>query len=405
MGAVAKWYVERHSNKGVDMSGNRIPVSGAILRWARRTANLDRRSAAQRAKTTVEQLTQWEEESLSPTVNQLRVLSSIYSRPLGTLLMPEPPEEDGALSLPDFRSASEQESIAPAALQRAILRARQQREDLLEISEILAEDPPNLPTSFRFSPADDPEGIGSAIRSLLTMDEIPQRKSIRPEEILRMLTRRIEEQGILVIQTQRVPIEAMRGFSLAEDRFPLIALNGADWPRGKIFTLLHELVHVGLRASGLCDLQQESSEKIERLCDAAAGAALLPREKILARSANLPRPLTSDQMSFLGVDFGASGEAVTLRLVSLGKVKWEEYLRLRPIFRAAYRTHRKEQKDSRNSDAPLYYQMKVRDLGRPFIRTILRAYGEDALSSRDLAAMLDMKYDKVPRLRPLVEAG
>lgn len=93
-----------------------------------------------------------------------------------------------------------------------------------------------------------------------------------------------------------------------------------------------------------------------------------------------------------------------LRLVSLGRVTWDEYFALRPEFKAAYKSFKDNEKATRDKEAPIYYQLKVRDLGRPFIRKVLQAYGEDAVSSRDLAVMLDVKFDKVPKLAQMVGA-
>ncbi|MGO4956762.1 ImmA/IrrE family metallo-endopeptidase [Luteococcus sp. Sow4_B9] len=382
----------------------RIPVNGEVLQWARQTAGLDQETASERLRVKVDQLKQWEDGLLNPTMNQLRQLAKVYSRPLGALLMPEPPRDEVTPALPDFRRPSEQDHVQPAALQKAIIRARQQREDLLEISELLGEEIESRSPKFSFSKTDGPEKIGSLLRSLLKIDSLSTGKLQRPDETLRLLVDRVERLGVLVIQVQNVSADAMRGFSLAEDQFPVIALNGADWPRGKIFTLLHELVHVGLRASGLCDLQQESDKAVERLCDAAAGAALMPWGEMNALLVHLTRPLTVQQMSALGKEFGASGEAATLRFVSMGKVTWDEYFELRPAFRQAYKSYKADEKASRDGEAPIYYQLKVRDLGRPFIRKVLQAYGEDAVSSRDLAVMLDVKFDKVPKLATMVGA-
>lgn len=386
------------------MAAERMPVNGAVLLWARQTANLDVETAAQRVGTKPERLGQWEAGTTGPTLNQLRTLSKVYSRPLGALMMPFPPNEPPAPTLPDFRRPQEQAHVQPSALQKAIVRAQQQREDLLEVSDLLGENAETREPSFRFRKEDGADKIGEAVRALLHLDSIAASKLARPDEALRILVDQVERLGVLVIQVQKVPENIMRGFSLAEEQFPVIAINGADWPRGKIFTLLHELVHVGLRASGLCDLQQESDQEVERLCDAAAGAALMPKEDILRLSSDLPRPFNIKQMSAIGKPFGASGEAAMLRLVLLGRVTWDEYFALRPEFKAAYKSFKDIEKATRNKEAPIYYQLKVRDLGRPFIRKVLQAYGEDAVSSRDLAVMLDVKFDKVPKLAQMVGA-
>ena len=43
----------------------------------------------------------------------------------------------------------------------------------------------------------------------------------------------------------------MRAFSLYFEDVPVIVLNGADWVRGRLFSLIHEYAHLLLHTSGL----------------------------------------------------------------------------------------------------------------------------------------------------------
>lgn len=388
------------------MVSSRIPVAGPVLSWARETASLDLQTAAQRIRTSPERLAGWENGEQHPTLVQLRKLAKVYSRPLGALMMPTPPEEPAPTALPDFRRPEHHEEVLPAALQSAVIRARRQREDLIEVSELLTEDPAVRSPGFKFSLSQSGEAIGRQLRDILNFDDISPSIISRPEDLFRKLVTNGETLGVLIIQVQGVSNDSMRGFSLAEEEFPVIALNGADWPRGKIFTLLHEMVHVGLRQGGLCDLSQASGARVERLCDAAAGAALYPAAKVLDAAANIKRPFSIQEMGDIGAQFGASGESALLRLVTLGRASWDDYSHLRPQFREAYRAYKKHEKDKNESREPrIYYQLKVRDMGRPYIRKVLQAYGEDVVSSRDLAVMLGVKFEKVPTLAEMVRAA
>jgi Zn-dependent peptidase ImmA (M78 family) len=73
----------------------------------------------------------------------------------------------------------------------------------------------------------------------------------------------IEERGILVTQMSDVSIEEARGFSIGRYPLPVIAINGAETSRGKLFTLLHEVVHILLRRSALCDLEDAATPSVE----------------------------------------------------------------------------------------------------------------------------------------------
>ena len=100
----------------------------------------------------------------------------------------------------------------------------------------------------------------------------------RPREALLQWRTRVEALGILVLETSRVKMSEMRGFSLAERAPYVIVVNGKDSERGKIFTLVHELAHLARRASGVCDLHSRGDvdTDAEVFCNAIAGRVLLP---------------------------------------------------------------------------------------------------------------------------------
>ena len=108
----------------------------------------------------------------------------------------------------------------------------------------------------------------------------------------------------------------MRGFSIAEWPFPVIAVNGSDFYRPRLFTLLHELAHLGLRDGGLCDLHESTSrfrdanDEIERFCNQVAAAVLMPEAELLAdpnfAGANQNYRWSLEELEALSHPFGAS---------------------------------------------------------------------------------------------------
>ncbi|HWF81018.1 MAG TPA: hypothetical protein VN695_10575, partial [Streptosporangiaceae bacterium] len=80
------------------------------------------------------------------------------------------------------------------------------------------------------------------------------------------------------------------------------------------------------------------------------------------------------------------------------------YWRLKAEFDSAYASYKSaERQRNAGQDSPIYYQIKRRDLGRRFISQMVAAHQEDILSSRDLAQLLEVSYDRVPKLLGTVE--
>ena len=380
------------------MKPRRFTVSPDVLIWARHSARLASAEAARRIGVSEARVQEWERGDVEPTINQLRNAAEAYNRPLAALFLPAPLEEEAVFDVPDFRRP-EAEGEESAPLRRAILRAKSQQEALQDVRDELG-DVAIPPLRIFDIDRSNAEHAGQQLHDDLGMSDLPQRIFSQPEELLRELVRRVENRGYLVIQVQRVPVSEMRGFSIAAELAPVIAINGADWPRGKVFTLLHELAHLGLRHSSLCDLSRQSSLPEERFCDQVAAAALMPSRSFRSVVKTLEiDPTSYADLRVLSERFGASAESGLIRMIHLELATWDEYLLLRDDFRSAYSRHKQDEKDARSGKiAPIYYQLKVRDLGRPFIVSMIRAHNEGALSSRDTARLLDVSYDKIPKL-------
>lgn len=382
------------------MALTRVPVQPSVLRWARETAGLDLDTAASRIGVKRDRVEQWEEGVLAPTVGQIRTMADVYVRPLAALFMAEPLVDDVRRDLPDFRRQEARAHVASRPLQKAMMRAHRQRDALRDVAADMELPEADISPRISLDQRQDPTTLGQEIRTALAIDSISKTVLLQPDQFLRELVLRVEELNVTVIQVQRVDIAEMRGFSLGDGSCPIVALNGADWPRGKIYTLLHELAHVGFRSNGLCDLQRTQDAQIERLCDAAAAAALMPAEVFLRALGDVSSSDLSPELArAVGNEFGASGEAALIRMVELGKATWDDYRRLKPEFDNAYASFKSAEKQ-RNAgrDSRIYYQVKRRDLGRRFISQMVTAYKEDVLSSRDLAQLLEVSYDKVPKV-------
>ncbi|MGH3430641.1 MAG: hypothetical protein ACRD3Q_22115 [Terriglobales bacterium] len=94
-------------------------------------------------------------------------------------------------------------------------------------------------------------------------------------------------------------------------------------------------------------------------------------------------------------------------MVELGRASWDDYWRLKPEFDAGYRAFKAQEKarNTAKDSPPIFYQLKAHDLDRRFIRQVLQAHGEDAISTSDLVQLLEVSYDKIPKLVKAVGDG
>ena len=383
------------------MPSPRITVNPDVLAWARRSAGLGEEQAAKKVGVSHTTLEQWEAGTLSPTLVQLRKAAKVYRRPLAVLLLDRSPNESGFDALTDYRAAGARPSRLSYELLRELKRAREQREVMLELQSISPESvPPSRELPVLSLRSIDVDESGLRLRAFAGVDVATQAAARDAGAALNVWIRGIESAGVMVIQTSRVKPAEMHGFSINERPYPVIALNGSDQPRRRLFTLLHELAHLSLERDGICDLHESDEidsndpSVIERRCNALAAGALLPKDELLEWT----RP-RSDwsllELDRLSKQFGVSSEAILIRLIGLGMATWSLYRERKPELDKAYEQISERQKSERPSTSPIYFPVKARDIGHGYASSVLDAYRNDRISSLDVADYLDIRFSQL----------
>lgn len=396
------------------MASTRVPVEPAVLAWARKTIGLDMIAAARRVQVSPSVLEQWEGGDLQPTIKQLRRAAKAYKRPLAVLLLDDVPRDFQPLR--DYR----RQPVSPVAqaspeLLAEVRRAQSQRDVTIELAEVVPNliEPTQLPTATL---DEDPEVVGGRLRAAVGVSSETQRGFPSPDVALRTWIQATEDLGVIVVQTSGVKREEIKGFSIGDRPHPVIAMNGSDWPRQRIFTLMHELAHVSLRAGGLCDLHEvrgrklvlSGDDRVEHFCNAVAASVLMVKDHVLA----IPVVLRADQSTewdleeirVLARRFEVSSESLLLRLISLNRASWELYWTIKPEldsrYEEAWELRRARQRDQEGG--PSYYTIKARDLGRRYVRNVLEAYSARAISSAAVSDYLDIKFNNISRLAEVI---
>lgn len=126
----------------------------------------------------------------------------------------------------------------------------------------------------------------------------------------------LERNGIIVL-CDRVA-DGFRGFCFAQQgEYPMVFINtSGQRPATKLFTLMHEAVHVLLGRTGVSDPTVLKNET-EKFCNAVVASVMMPAdefEKAYARVSSRNVRVIADYLSRL---FGASKQAVAIRVTEL----------------------------------------------------------------------------------------
>lgn len=220
----------------------------------------------------------------------------------------------------------------------------------------------------------------------------------------------MENLNVLVFHTNHqgniVELEEARGFSISEPRFPVIVLNSRDSNSGRIFTLLHELVHLMLNEGGVCDCREhavgEQMRQVEIFCNHTAGAVLVPfdvlmkHEVVIDHRAHGKRFQWGDgEIKILSSDFSVSNEVVLRRLLIFGLTSERFYQSKRKEYLERWEMLKKE---GQKKGHPPHYRMKLRQLGKPFARAVFSAYYDRKITLSDVMDYIGVKTGVLKKL-------
>ena len=374
-------------------------VAPALIVWARKSAGFDVPAAAKKLKVGDSAIASWESGAARPSLAQLRKMAVLYKRPLAVFYLPEPPQ--GFTALRDFRTvAGEKQPSRSPRLEIETRRAQQRREAALDIAAAIGEEFPTFRVSTEL--AQDPVEAASRLRQTLGVPLEEQFGWKDQYQALNSWKRAVEHAGVLVFQTENLAIRDARGFSLALQPLPIVALNSKESPRGRVFTLFHELAHITLRASGVCDLHDQGSsareiDRIEVFCNRVAGAALVPPASIAETLAALDLERETEwsdaALRILADYYSVSSDAALRSLVLAGRYPANAYAARHAAFLKAWGSER-----SKSGRVP-YFRRALGWSGRRFARMALAAYDDQRISSADVTEYLRVKIKQVEQIR------
>lgn len=368
----------------------------AVLSWARQASGLSLEEAAERSHIDESFLGECEAGTSRLTLHQLRELARIYKRPLGIFYLPEPPRDYSPVV--DFRRATEGHAQKSPDLTYEIRHAGERREIAIELLELAGEEIPTFPISATLRTS--AERLGDAIRGFLGVSIQQQIAWESESQAYSEWRSTFEAHGVLVFQATGVSIQEARGFSIATMPLPAVAVNSQDTHAGRLFTLFHELAHICLRTSGICDFSD--AQQTEVYCNAVAAAALLPKSVFLKDALVAPsketRAWSDEEVQILSSRYHVSREVILRRLLTFDRITRPFYERKRATLLAQYRKRRDAGPISQAT-------LAVARSGRFFVNLVLTSYQQRRITGSDIADFLNLRLKHLPRLQLELASG
>jgi len=375
-----------------------VAISPEVFRWATDRAGLANDELAKRMNVKVEKVHDWEAGIALPTFRQTERLAEALRVPLGYLFLSQPPKMEIPIS--DFRTLPNKENLFISIdLQEVIYDAQRKSNWYKEwrIEEGLE------PYEFvgKYSVDNTVDDVVQDLRRELDIPEGFVRGLHSWSEHLNQLINKVEDKGILVLQSgivgnnthRKLSVDEFRGFSIADNYAPLIFINSQDAITARIFTLVHELTHVWIGEGGISDpnyfKKGHPLKKIETFCNKIAAEFLIPG-KLLEKQWN--RKIGAiENTETLCRKFFVSQESVLQRAYNLGLVSDEDFTETLIYIQS-------NQKKIKKDGGGNYYRNLITRNSKRFTQDVLYAVRSNRLTYIAAARLLNTQPDKLPKI-------
>jgi Zn-dependent peptidase ImmA (M78 family)/transcriptional regulator with XRE-family HTH domain len=336
----------------------------------------------------------WRRGEAAPTAKQFHAMAKALHRPETFFFLAQPPRQDDVPVA--FRSAPRARSgrgltSKDAALIRTAKRAQRVSAWLVDQGTRPAA---VLLDASTFDPVDE---VAKRLRAWLGWEGSSPSRST-DAEFARRARADLENRGLLVLHTSMGP-DGWRGFSLKSAKVPAVVASTHYSYRPRVFTYLHELVHLSTETESICAV--DTHEDFERWCDQVASAVLMPagdvqsfvREEMRLRSIE-----TLEQVRRVANAFVASLRAAAVRLEYLGLAGPTLY----DVVDSVAKVKEVRSGGGRGGEPQTTPRKRLQMLGRGYLAPLLNAETDHVLTRADTMELLDVTSTQLEELRALV---
>lgn len=351
----------------------RFKIDSKVLDWAISSTDL----TADQVEEKIEkfQLVKWKTGEKEPTINQIQAFAKEMHIPFGHLFLKSPPKEDNpALA---FRTIENRPAKMSRGFQEVIQRMQTRQEWMKD--ELIDSGASSLEIVGKFSNERKTDKIADYINAILQFSSLRKIRNI--DTFYKSLKSKISQQRVMVMQdgtvngnTQRsLSTDEVRAFVLIDDYAPLIFLNTQDAKTAKIFSLLHEFVHI-LRGSDEV-LSKERQTEEERFINKVV-------EKVLMPEVEFRNKFEIEDIDKTSRLFHVSIYAAGIRAKNLNLITQEELNEIMSIPHFVPRT------DNNESGGGNYYNTALSKMDPAFMDRIINSYNSRKTSTTEAADLI-----------------
>lgn len=384
-------------------------VNPDILIWARETAGLTPEDAvlklginAARGVAAADRLAALEAGDVAPTRPMLVKMSKRYHRPLLTFYLSNRPRTGDRGE--DFRTLPEAFAESETALVDVVVRDIRARQSLVRSLLEEEDEAENLQFVSSLKITAGVNAIVQSIAARLDFDLANYRRQNTIDLAFSYLRAQAESARIFVLLVDNlgsyhteISVEAFRGFALADDVAPFIAINANDSRGALCFTLVHELAHLWLGLTGVSG--RAAVRRVERFCNDVASEFLLPVAELAELNINghTPVAVAKEQVTAFANARNVSSTMVAYKLQRAGAYDFAYFENLRRTYRQDFLEQRTRirERGREAEGGPTYPIIRRHRAGAALVTFVDRMLGSGALTTTKAGKVLGVSGKNV----------
>lgn len=178
-----------------------------------------------------------------------------------------------------------------------------------------------------------------------------------------------------------------RGFVLIDKKAPIIFINQKDTKNGKLFTLIHELVHLFIWDEELYGTQNESLDydPTEAFVNKVTAEILVPNDKFLEEYK------ADESTEKLANNFKVSEFVIARRMVDNRKISREQYQHLINKLNEQYKKNQELKNEKKSPGGDFRNNVHFR-IDQQFFNCVQNAVNNQKLSYTDAFNIIGVSY-------------
>lgn len=357
----------------------KIEVSTQILDWIIRSIPLE--TVPDKVISSIQK---WRSGDSQPTFNQLEKISKALGIPLGYFFLHTPPNED--LSIVEYRTIDSIALTKPSRNLIDTLHDMEQIQDWMH-NYLLSTESEKLIFVGALKNQTNSIEIAKYIRHLLGMQVDWFKSAKTADESFTFLRNAMSNAGVIVMMSgivennthRPLQIDEFRAFALVNEYAPLIFINSNDSINGKVFSLIHEFVHICIGENSLFNDRYSTGQKVDKteiICNAVAAEILVPIELFTKEWFSESEDAdTTVRISSLAKAFKCGDTVIARRALDRQLITHEQYETISKEGVKRYKEYLQRKKERKEGGGDFYRTVASR-IDQRFLRMLLSSVQE-----------------------------